>query len=137
MITQVLTDQLIAHEGLRLKPYRCPAGKLTIGIGRNLDDKGITRDEAIALLHNDLYECIDDLQHIFQRFYYFPEIVRRVLIDMRFNLGATGFRSFKRMIEAVKNDDYGEAALEMQDSNWYEQVGKRAETLVDMMLKAV
>jgi hypothetical protein len=28
--------QLIRHEGLRLKPYRCTAGKLTIGIGRNL-----------------------------------------------------------------------------------------------------
>jgi len=37
-----LVDQIIEHEGLKLKPYHCPAGKLTIGVGRNLEDKGIS-----------------------------------------------------------------------------------------------
>ncbi len=27
--------QLVRHEGLRLKPYRCTAGKLTIGFDHN------------------------------------------------------------------------------------------------------
>lgn len=31
-----IKEQLVRHEGLRLRPYRCTAGKLTIGIGRNL-----------------------------------------------------------------------------------------------------
>jgi lysozyme len=48
-----LADQLIKHEGLRLKPYHCPAGKHTIGVGRNLEDKGITEKEAVILLEND------------------------------------------------------------------------------------
>jgi lysozyme len=46
--------QLVRYEGLRLKPYRCTAGKLTIGIGRNLDDCGISQTEAYVLLENDI-----------------------------------------------------------------------------------
>ena len=49
--------QLVRHEGLRLKPYRCTAGKLTIGVGRNLEDKGISQQEAYELLENDIREC--------------------------------------------------------------------------------
>ena len=45
---------LIYHEGLRLGVYRCPAGKLTIGVGRNLEDRGITEEEAYYLLRNDI-----------------------------------------------------------------------------------
>ena len=49
--------QLVRHEGLRLKPYRCTAGKLTIGIGRNLDDRGISLKEAYAMLERDILNC--------------------------------------------------------------------------------
>jgi lysozyme len=49
--------QLVRHEGLRLKPYRCTAGKLTIGICRNLDDRGISQKEAYAMLESDIQDC--------------------------------------------------------------------------------
>lgn len=49
--------QLVRHEGLMLKPYRCTAGKLTIGVGRNLDDRGITQKEAYAMLESDILDC--------------------------------------------------------------------------------
>ena len=145
-----ITDQLIRHEGLRLKPYHCPAGRLTIGVGRNLEDKGITEKEAVMLLENDVQECITDLKDIFQddpdtiddpdtaadkenRFALLPESVQRVLVDMRFNLGYQGFRAFKKMIKAVKQQDFHTAALEMKDSRWYHQVGARAKRLTEMM----
>ena len=129
-----LVDQLIEHEALKLKPYYCPAGKLTIGVGRNLEDKGISEKEAVFLLENDIDECISDLEDLFkEKFDSFPEQVKIVLIDMRFNLGATGFRSFRKMIKAVNESDFDKASKEMKDSNWYSQVGKRAETLVEMM----
>ena len=131
-----LTDQLIKHEGLRLKPYHCPAGKLTIGIGRNLEDKGITENEAVMLLENDIQECLQDLETLFQAFDQLPESVQRVLVDMRFNLGPNRFRHFKKMIAAVKNQDFIQAAAEMKDSRWYSQVGQRARTLVNMMQEA-
>ncbi len=131
-----LTDQLTTHEGLCLKPYHCPAGKLTIGIGRNLEDKGISEKEAVMLLENDIEECIEDLEIVFQGFDLLPEAVQLVLVDMRFNLGPGRFRQFKKMIAAVKNQDFGKAAAEMKDSRWYRQVGRRAERLVNMMISA-
>jgi lysozyme len=54
--------QLVRHEGLRIKPYRCTAGKLTIGIGRNLDDCGISQSEANIMLINDIMNCEKQLQ---------------------------------------------------------------------------
>jgi lysozyme len=54
---------------------------------------------------------------------------------MRFNLGGTGFRKFKKMIAAINNNDFMTAALEMKNSKWFDQVGKRAKTLINMMLK--
>jgi lysozyme len=128
-----IADQIILHEGLRLKPYHCPAGKLTIGIGRNLEDKGITEKEALMLLENDIQECLEDLKTIFNKFDMLPESAQRVLVDMRFNLGHEGFRMFKNMIKAVKQQDFHSAAREMRDSLWYHQVGKRAEHLIKMM----
>jgi len=128
-----IADQLILHEGLRLKPYHCPAGKLTIGIGRNLEDKGITEKEALMLLENDIQECLEDLKTIFNKFDMMPESAQSVLVDMRFNLGHEGFKKFKHMIKAVKQQDFYSAARQMKDSLWYHQVGERADRLTKMM----
>ncbi|MEA3332723.1 MAG: sulfate adenylyltransferase subunit CysN [Pseudomonadota bacterium] len=137
-LKKIAAEQLIEHEGLKLKPYRCPAGKLTIGVGRNLEERGITEEEALYLLNNDISDAIEDLQKIFVdnvEFEVLPETVQRVLVDMRFNLGAAGFRSFKKMIKAIKEKDFERAALEMQDSKWFKQVGNRGKTLLAMMKK--
>ena len=124
---KAIERQLIDHEGLEKKAYRCPAGKLTVGVGRNLEDKGLTEEEALFLLRNDIAECEDDLRSIFTEYDALDESRKRALIDMRFNLGPSRFRQFKKMIAAVKEKDFSRAADEMKDSNWYRQVGKRAE----------
>ena len=85
------------------------------------------------LLENDIQECLKDLKTIFNNFDLLPEQAQRVLVDMRFNLGHAGFLLFKKMIKAVRKKDFHSAALEMKDSRWYHQVGKRAETLIKMM----
>ena len=128
-----MADQLIRHEGMELRPYQCPADRLTIGVGRNLEDKGITEEEALLLLENDIKECIDDLKTVFSDFEGLSGPVRLALVDMRFNLGPGRFRGFKKMIAAVEKGDFEKAAEEMKDSRWYGQVGARARTLVDMM----
>ena len=129
-----LANLLIMHEGLRLTPYRCTAGKLTIGVGRNLEDKGISRNEAFYLLHNDLQECERDLRRIFPNWDSLSDVRKACLIDMRFNLGYRGFRSFKRFITAVREGDYERASKEMLDSRWASQVKHRAIDLSQMML---
>ena len=155
-----IEDQLVLHEGLRLEPYICPAGYWTIGVGRNLESKGLTgaeqkfifgrddyskqeviellkkrgisKDEALFLLVNDISECIKDLK-TFTWFDQLDDIRAKVVVDMRFNLGAGGFRQFKKMIAALAAGDYTAAAAEMVDSAWYHQVGTRARRLVEMM----
>jgi len=121
MLTR-LRAQLLRHEGMRLKPYMCPSGKLTIGIGRNLDDKGITRDEALLLLDNDIAECVADLRSIFPKFHTYSVERQTALCDLRFNLGASGFRQFRKMIRAVHDEDWQKAATETVASKWYYQV---------------
>jgi lysozyme len=135
-----MKQQLIQHEGIRLKPYRCSADKLTIGIGRNLEAKGITLDEAHFLLECDIQECVLDLvmgEGLFPDFYDLPEELQRVLVDMRFNLGSAGFRSFSRMIEAVKCRDWQAMKREMMESRWYGQVGGRGANLVEMVEEVI
>jgi lysozyme len=130
---QLLWEQLIQHEGLRLKPYRCSAGKLTIGIGRNIEDVGITEEEALVLLGNDIARVISDLDRNVPTFSGLDEIRKRVLVDMCFNLGISRLMKFRRMLAALEVSDYAQAAVEMMDSRWARQVGSRAERLKHMM----
>ena len=119
---QKLRNQLIYHEGIRLKPYRCTADKLTIGVGRNIEDVGIYEDEAMHMLDNDIHQCIDDLLSLFSGFEQFTQGRRFALIDLRFNLGPNRFRTFKRMIAAIHRKDWDSAAKELIDSRWWDQV---------------
>ena len=127
-----IEEQLILHEGMRLKPYRCTEGKLTIGVGRNLDDKGISKEEALFLLRNDIVTVTTQLQK-YDWYINADPIRRKVLIDMAYNLGITGLLQFRRMIAALERGDYEGAADQMLDSRWAEQVGYRAVRLAEMM----
>lgn len=133
MLYTMIEEELIRDEGLKLKPYMCPAGKLTIGIGRNIEDVGISEDEALYLLRNDIENCNTDLTEMGFQFYNFSPNRWRVLVNMRFNLGPNRFRQFKKMIAALRDGDYEKAADEMMDSKWARQVGDRANRLAKMM----
>lgn len=129
---QSIEALLERHEGLRLKPYLCTAGKLTIGIGRNLDDRGITEDEARYLLRNDIAKALASLRH---EPYWLDlnEPRQAVLIDMVVNLGWAGWSQFKNMRAALNRLDYLGASYEMRNSKWYTQVGSRGIRLRQMM----
>ena len=124
---------LIVHEGLRLKPYRCPAGYLTIGVGRNLEARGISREEAMVLLENDIAEAEAAARGFFPAFDRLEEPRQAVLVDMAFNLGAVRLGGFRRFRAALERGDFEQAAREMLDSKWAEQVGPRARRLAEMM----
>jgi lysozyme len=99
--------QLVRHEGLRLKPYRCTAGKLTIGIGRNLDDWAISQTEAYVLLDNDLHNCeqqlLDEIPEIYNGL---DEVRKLVLLSMCFNLGIKGLLEFKNILAFIGAGDW-------------------------------
>jgi lysozyme len=129
---EALRAQLMDHEGLRLKVYRDSLGIETIGIGRNLRDKGISKAEALYLLENDIQECIADLV-TFPWFEALDPVRQRVVIDLRFNLGPARFRGFKNTLRAIGEGRYGDAADGMLASKWATQVGRRAVRLARMM----
>ena len=121
------------HEGLRLKPYRCTAGKLTIGYGHNLDDNGITEDQAELMLVEDVAAVEKELSHNLPWFADLDIVRQSVLIDMAFNLGWPRLSNFKKSLAYMESGEFDEAAMEMLDSRWANQVGKRALRLADMM----
>ena len=127
-----LQVQIMRHEGVRLKVYRDSLGIETIGVGRNLRDKGITHDEALFLLDNDLDECIRDCA-TFPWFADLDPVRQRAIVDLRFNLGARGLRTFKRMLAAMAERDYPCAAGQLRQSKWYQQVASRGPRIVAML----
>ncbi len=133
MIPASLVEQVKRHEGLRLKPYICPAGKLTIGYGRNLDDNGITEKEAEELLINDLLRAEDELFKSHPWVESLPTKVQDALINMVFNLGISRFNRFRKMLAALKNNDFDTAAKEALNSKWATQVGKRAHEIANQI----
>lgn len=125
-----IRQQLIDHEGLRLRAYLDSVGKTTIGVGRNLIDRGITTDEAMLLLDHDIAECLIDLRS-FGWFSDLDAVRQRALTDLRFNLGPYRFRSFVKMLDALARQDYPGAATELALSEWIHQVQpKRATRLI-------
>jgi len=128
-----LEDQLIDHEGLELKPYQCTADKLTIGVGRNIEDRGITEDEARYLLKNDIKIVEDELLEKKPVVAGLDAVRQRVLVDMGFNLGIPTLLKFQNMWAAIEEEDWEEAANQAMDSRWAKQVGRRAERLCQAM----
>ena len=129
MDAERLLKDLMRDEGVRLKVYRCPAGRLTIGVGRNLQDVGISSMEAVDLLGNDIARVISELNAALPWWRGVPEPGQRALANMAFNLGLTRLMEFQRMIAALRAGDYEAAAAEALDSKWAEQVGARAERI--------
>ena len=132
MNRQLLRSQLERHEGLRLKPYNDTVGKLTIGYGRNLEDVGISRDEADFMLDNDIDQVERQLETVDE--YRDLDAVRQAVIaNMAFNLGFAGLMGFKNMWAAIGRRDWESASEEMLNSKWARQVGVRAVELSEIM----
>lgn len=121
------------HEGLELKAYKCTAGKITIGVGRNVEELGITHDEAMYLLNNDVQRVVDELIANVDFYGKLSDVRKAVLVDMCFNLGISRFLQFKNFLAALDREDWVDAAREMLDSRWATQVGQRSVRLSQMM----
>lgn len=125
-------EQLRQHEGLRLRAYHDTMGRLTIGIGRNLDSPGITSAEAYYLLDNDIRRCEVEATK-WPWFEGLTQVRQRVILDMLFNLGWTRLAEFRQTLGAVSSGEYERASREMLISDWAVQVGARARRLAKMM----
>lgn len=150
---KTLCQELERDEGFRQNVYRCTAGKLSIGIGRNLDDvgirpeetaklgitkasvikNGITLPQAYALLESDIADCERSLDRKFPWWRNLTDVRQRVILNMCFNMGIGVLSQFKNTLKAIETGQCETAAVSMGKSKWAKQVGRRAVRLQAMM----
>ena len=144
-----IREQLIRDEDRRLKPYldccgkywrECTCvvkGKLTIGVGRNLDDRGITHTESLYLLDNDTSDFRKGLVMALPWTATLDEARFGVLVNMAFNLGLDGLLLFKNMLLCIRLEQWDKAATHLLDSTYAKQVGDRAKRLAEQLRTGV
>lgn len=119
--------------------YRCPAGYLTIGWGRNIEKRGISKEEAEFMFQNDYNNAIKDLRTLLVKnsidIVNIPQDVFYALTDMMFNMGYDRLSKFKKLLRELKKGSYEGVVREMIDSDWYTQVGDRSKKLVEIVKK--
>lgn len=128
-----LEEDLRRDEGVRKFPYLCTADKMTIGVGRNLDDVGLSEDEIEYLLRNDIERVINELYNRIDFFDTLSEPRQRALTNMAFQLGINGLMKFKKMWAALEVGHYDRAATEALDSKWARQTPQRAGRIVKVI----
>jgi len=129
----VIEDLLIKEEGYRQFPYRCTAGKLTIGIGFNLDDVGLSREESLMILQSRVEKLTTTLVKNYTWFEGLNEARQAAIISMVYQLGYHGFSKFVRTHEALDAGNYDKAAEYMLESQWAKQTPARAKRAATIM----
>lgn len=127
-----LRHLLIKHEGYESHPYKDSMGHITIGIGRNLDSRGVLPTEIDMMCDHDMQYFYDQLDSHFKWFAQLNDARQIALIDMCF-MGFKKFLSFKKMIAYLEAHDYDNAAIELLDSVYAKQVGNRAIDLASII----
>ena len=117
------------HEGVESHAYTDSVGKITIGVGRNIDPNqglGLTNEEINFLLYNDIDRVEHELAANFEWFLELNDARYDAMINICFNLGLPRMLKFKKALAAMEGEDYKLAAIEWLDSRWADQVGQRA-----------
>jgi lysozyme len=144
-ISDKMIERIKSHEGYRTSPYKDTVDKWTVGYGRNLEDNPLTPLEVIKLfgktnfnstldaeiffedlLLKDIEKHAEELEQNLAMFPLCSADEQTVLIDMSFNMGVPSLLSFKGMLHAIDNEDQVQAATELLDSQYAEQVKTRA-----------
>jgi|TARA_E500000318_G_C3565334_1_gene215404 lysozyme len=131
-----LIQALKRHEGVKAFAYRCTSDKLTIGVGRCVDEDGgigLSDDEIDYLLLNDIERCDEELENAYGWYRSLNKPRRDAMINLCFNLGLTRLRGFVKALNAMSRQQYDVAADEFMDSRWASQVGDRAIEVTEMI----
>lgn len=141
---ETLREHLTRDEGRRLKLYRDSVGKWSIGVGHNIEDKGISPAVCDAILDEDIAEHLALLDKYLPWWRQMNERRQLVLANMAFNLGVGPsaedpkgkLLTFKNTLRHMEHGEYAAAADGMAASDWAKQVGVRATRLIAEMRNA-
>ena len=136
-----LREQLKIDEGVKYEVYKDHLGYPTFGIGHLVvegdEEHGkpvgtpVSEDRVNAVFESDVQKFVSESKKVFPNLDDLPEEAQQVIVNMCFNMGAPRLSKFKKFIAAVNDGNWSTAAVEMMDSMWATQVGKRAERLRD------
>ena len=151
MNREKLMQEIKRHEGEVLEVYEDSLGYLTFGVGHLIKDSDdehgqpvgtpVSQERVDEVYEYDFDKHLDETIHLFESkggedFYALPENIQHVLVNMTFNLGGTRFGKFNNMWKGVVECDWEKVAVEMEDSRWFKQVGRRSVELQDMVRNA-
>jgi len=128
-----LIDTLRRHEGVKDTLYKCTSDKWTIGVGRNLEDVGLSEEEIDFLLLNDIIRTKDLMDNYMPWHKDLDKVRQEALINFVFNVGIGTAMKFKNGMSSLEEGDYPSAAAHMLDSAWAKQVGDRAIEITQMI----
>tara|TARA_Y100001937_G_scaffold17873_1_gene24730 strand:- start:58 stop:498 length:441 start_codon:yes stop_codon:yes gene_type:complete len=130
-------------EGCKYEIYLDHLNLPTFGIGHLILDSDpesgeevgtpVSEDRVSECFNKDVHTVLSDCEKLYEDFYTLPEEVQRIIANMMFNMGYPRLSKFKGMKAGVDARDWQQAADEMVDSRWYNQVTNRAERLVKRM----
>ena len=133
MIDQLKKDLIRDEDKVKL-PYEDTVGKITIGVGRNLTDVGLSDDEIDFLLDNDIKRVIGELDKAFPWWLDLPENARLFMANLCFNLGLPKFRKFTTTLKLIERRQFKAAAKAFRENKrYFAQVGQRAERLAKLL----
>ena len=113
-----IKSQLLRHEGLNLKPYKDVRGLITIGAGRCLSTKGISHDEAMIFLKNDIDDAAESVERALPWTVDLSEDHFLVLVNMCFQMGVSGLLGFRKFLSYLQKKRFDKAGEEMLNSKW-------------------
>ena len=148
MNKEILKEQIKRHEGEVLEIYEDSLGYLTFGVGHLVKESDpehgqpvgtpVSQERVDEVYEHDFEKHVEETIHLFeskggQDFFELPEDIQHVLINMTFNLGGTRFGKFNNMWRGVIENDWEKVAVEMEDSRWFKQVGRRSVELQEIV----
>lgn len=114
---ELVKQMCILFEGVYLKPYLCPAGIPTIGVGStryengqrvSLTDPAITRERAEALLMWELQkDCVPRVLKLCSTLPNWGERAFAAILDFTYNLGSGNLASSTLRQKILSNDRNG------------------------------
>ena len=133
-MTETLEQRITRHEGLRLKPYVDTVGKITIGIGHNLTDNGLTLAQVEDIFQSDVHEAQQDLQRVLPWVASLTSIRQEVFVELVFNLGITDLSQFHVFLNLAQAGNWDAASADLLTTKWSRQVKSRAVELAHLLL---
>jgi len=143
-------EEIKRHEGEVLEIYEDSLGFKTLGIGHLCQPEDpeydwkvgtkVSQEVVDMYYEDDFNKHLAEAIHVFgtdEAFYNLPENIQHVIVNMCFNLGASRLSNFKNMLRACREHNWEQMSVEMENSRWYSQVGRRSRELQESVLNTV